>query len=72
MENKVSKLNRYCINDLHPYEFWAINKWRKEYRYGRITLIIQDGIPQRIESGIVQQAPSDDKEVIKDSPYTKL
>lgn len=56
------------IKKLHKNELWLIKKWRNEYRYAKLTIIIQDGIPQRIEEGIAQQQPSDKEEIIKDRP----
>jgi hypothetical protein len=56
------------IRKLHKNEEWLINKWRNEYRYSELTVVIQDGIPQRIKIGISQQKP-DTKEIIKDTPY---
>lgn len=37
---------------LHPKEVGLINKLRIKFRYAEITIVTQDGIPQRIKSGV--------------------
>lgn len=48
------------IFKLHPFELWLINQWRTNYRYGEITIIIQDGIPQMIKEVVTKRKPQDD------------
>lgn len=49
------------VESLHPNEEWLILRWRNKYRYGEITIIIQDGIPQRIKQCIIGDDPRNDK-----------
>jgi len=56
------------ISELHPNEKWLISKWRNEYRFSKLTISIQNGIPQGIEEGITKERPSAKKEIIKDHP----
>lgn len=56
METQIKKpLNRKI--KVHPNEEWLINKWREKYRYGEITIIMQDGLPVRIKQAITVEAP---------------
>ena len=43
--------------EVHPNEEWLIKIWRKKYRYGEITVIMQDGLPVRIKQTISVEAP---------------
>jgi hypothetical protein len=52
-EKKEIKIN-------HPHWNWLINICEKRYRFGKITIIIQDGIPQRIEAAIYSEVPGDE------------
>lgn len=45
---------------LHPFELWLVNKWRKKYRYGEITVSISDGIPVRIVRAFANETPQND------------
>jgi len=40
---------------LHPNEIVLIKKIRENYNYGKITIVIQRGVPVRIEKGIVSE-----------------
>ena len=42
---------------VHPHEEWLIKKWREKYRYGEITIIMQDGLPVRIKQSFAVEAP---------------
>jgi len=47
---------------LHPNEIHLIESIREDYRFGKITIIVQDGVPLRIESGIVAEDLSQNDE----------
>ena len=47
------------IEKLHPNEEFIITRWRNKYRFGRITIVMQDGIPQYIEKVIIKDFPKD-------------
>jgi len=49
---------------LHPNEMWLIQKWREEYRFGELTIIIQDGLPVRIRKVEFGEAPKIKEEKI--------
>lgn len=40
------------FNDLHPKEVELIKLIREKFRFGKITVILHDGLPQRIEETI--------------------
>ena len=40
---------------LHPNEIRLLTKIREDYKYGEITIKIQDGIPLRIEKGMISE-----------------
>ena len=46
---------------LHPNELWIIRQWRKKYRYGEMTIIINNGIPIRIRRAFINETPDDEK-----------
>ena len=50
------------IKKLHQREEWLINQIRNKYKYGEITVVIQDGIPQYIRKGFVNDRPEDNYE----------
>jgi hypothetical protein len=57
------------INKLLPLHYNEINliqKMRESYRYGELTIIVQDGIPLRIRKGIVGEDLSQKDEGEKD------
>ena len=37
------------LNDLHPKEKDLIEQIRNKYRYGEVTIITRDGLPDRIK-----------------------
>ena len=39
-------------SNLHPREWELIKLIREKYRFGKITVIIHDGLPQRIEETV--------------------
>ena len=47
---------------LHSNEVWLIKKWRNKYRFGEITITIQNGVPQRIKKVIFNEDPRDEIE----------
>ena len=56
--NKMQK--KKTLTDLHPLEAWVISRWRTKYRFGEITLVIQDGLPQRIKKAEFYDDPRND------------
>lgn len=55
MENK-----KYDIQ-VNSFELWVINKWRKKYRFGEITIVISEGFPIRIRRAFCNETPQDDE-----------
>jgi hypothetical protein len=55
MENQNRKSKFSDINDttviieLHPFEMQLIRQLRNNFRFGEITIIMRDGIPQRLK-----------------------
>ena len=58
-EPKIIVKDKLEILELHPLEIWLIKRWREKYRFGEITIIVQDGIPQRIKQVIFNDDPRD-------------
>lgn len=51
MENKLIHM------EVSPNEAFIISRWRKTYRFGRIEILIHDGVPQGIEKIILKDYP---------------
>ena len=49
---------------LHPNEIRLLTRIRDDYKYGEITIKIQDGVPLRINKGIIAEdlSQKDDEE----------
>ena len=60
-------LPKYGIDSLHPYEIFMIRRWRDKYRFGEMTIIVQEGIPLRIRKSIINDDPRDEKSLGKDN-----
>ena len=43
-------------DDLHPKEVALIKLMREKFRFGRIVVIVHDGIPQKIEETVKYEA----------------
>ena len=59
MENQTPKIpltgSPNSIKPLHKNEIWLIERWRNKYKFGEITIVIQNGIPQLIKKAIVTE-----------------
>lgn len=55
MEDK-KKVNK----DLHVLEFWLIDRIRTRYKFSKITITTQNGLPLRIERVVENDDPRDD------------
>jgi hypothetical protein len=66
---KESSEAEIVISTLHPFEMWLIRKWRTKYRFGEITISVQNGVPQRIKKVIVSDDPRDDN--VHEGPQSK-
>ena len=53
-ENKKTKT---MMMSLHPKEVWLIERWRKRYRFGEITIKMHEGIPQGITKSSLRDYP---------------
>lgn len=49
--------------DVNPNEAFIIRRWRKVYRFGRIEILIHNGIPQGIEKIILKDYPQKEKKL---------
>ena len=58
MEN-IDHLKKIELGQLHPFEAWLLLQFRTKYRFGEITVVIQDGIPQRIKVAVIKADPRD-------------
>ena len=65
MENQKDK--RLIHIEVSPNEAWIIRRWRNKYRFGRIELLIHDGVPQGIEKIILKDYPKKGSALDKDS-----
>jgi len=59
----ISENNKFeDLMPLHPNEINLIRKIREDYNFGKITIVIQNGIPVRVEKGIVSELLSQNDE----------
>ena len=58
MEEKNKRLIHIEVS---PNEAFIIRRWRKKYRFGRIEILIHDGVPQGIEKVILKDFPEKKK-----------
>lgn len=48
------------IVKLHPRELWLLKKLRTKYRFGRVVLIMQNGLPDYIEEALLRDDPREE------------
>jgi hypothetical protein len=48
-ENSIYEEQVLKLGKLHPFEVWLLRKIREDFRFGEITIVVQDGVPQRIK-----------------------
>ena len=53
----MEKENNKITMALYPEEVWQIEQQRSKYRWGEITVIMHDGLPQRFRKVEVNIVP---------------
>lgn len=58
MENEKKK--RTIKMYLHPNEAWVIEQWRTKFRFGILSIVMKDGVPQGMEKILLKFRPPKD------------